>query len=112
MEFPITKDRLKNFRQNELPAIMKKKYVDACVKDICDEVFNKTNTDEKKCIVQLSQLYRRYSKFTQYPNQYGQIVEMNRNDWLPTILTTLQERFIDSKVVVDPLNTYILIDWS
>lgn len=104
MEFPITKERLQNFRQNELPAIMKKSYIDACVKGICDEVYNNIiTTDEKKFIVQLSLLSRRYYKSPYQPNI---------KDCLPDILTTLQERFIDSKVVVDPLNTYILIDWS
>jgi hypothetical protein len=113
MEFPITKERLKNFRQNELHAILKKKYVDACVKDICDEVYNViANTDNKKCIVQMSLLSGRYSKFAHYHGQHGNLVQLNRNNWLPDILTALQERFIDSKVVVDPLNTYILIDWS
>jgi len=115
MELPITKERLQNFRQNELPAIVKKNFVNACIKDITDEVYKTiTTTDEKKCHVQLNVLFQKiYRTMSRFTCEYGYITQTSTfKDCIPDILSGLQERFIDSSIVVDPLKTYILIDWS
>lgn len=42
----------------------------------------------------------------------GSIVTVSQPTLLNLILSGLQERFPDSNVQMDPLQTYILVDWS
>ena len=108
MEYPITRERLQKYRANEAVSVETKQRVLKEVQDICKQV-EKTvlTTNERKYIYRISSLVR-----------YGQLRQTtdvrlgNPDDILKELLVAIQDRFPDSTVIVDPLQTYILIDWS
>lgn len=108
MEYPITKERLQNFKENELPEISKKKFVNASVEYVCDQISTiLVNTDETKCVVQIQVMYKNAMRsITNYR------IHVGLNEFIPDIVAKLQERFIDSVITVDPENTNMYIDWS
>ena len=47
-----------------------------------------------------------YSRAQGAPSRY------NYDVYLPTFIEKLKEKFIDCDIVIDPLKTYLIIDWS
>jgi len=109
MEFPITKERLQNYRENEASLVDARKRVDAVVQKICKEIER----------VVLTTRDQRYLYMIDHSYIYGILPPMNsvvtpvkQIKILQTVLDDLLALFPDSKISVDPLETYILIDWS
>ena len=108
MEFPITRERLKNYRANEAISVETKQRVLKEIQEICKQV-EKTviSTNERKYIYRISSLVR-YGPLRQTTDvRLG-----NPDDILKELLVAIKNTFPDSMVVVDPLESYILIDWS
>lgn len=134
MQFPITRERLqnltkefeedqiKNFINNTVEdvknAILEKAYNDSLEKAYYDSPNSNAipaaslrNNKLKMLKLNLPLQASPYSKnritnpiFTPPYNQW--------NSYLPVILEKLQELFPDVSFQVDPLKTYLLIDWS
>ena len=126
MEFPISKERLQNFRSSEAAKIAQKHRVDSIVKTICSEI---ENTVLKTGAFQY--VYKLGEGYVAPGSIYVSLLNMGGNSWhntktgqfellslVPTlpikeeILEKLRILLPDSKIVLDPLETYILIDWS
>ena len=129
MEYPITKERLKNFRANEAATILARLRVEAVVNDICAEVERTAlTTGLSRVIYEMSKIHTILIKSK---SVYASLCNIGGGYWkdpntgfagtlppvtflpiLSTVLKDLVALFPDSKISVDPLETYILIDWS
>lgn len=99
MEFPITREQLQTYNVLEYH---RKKQFDQHIKIICGRVE----------LTVLGGKERHYKHMTahikhNYVQGVGQFSPI-----LSDVLAKLKELFVDCKVLVDPLETYILIDWS
>lgn len=115
MEFPITRLGLKNFRKNQAARLYAKYRVEAIVKHICSEI---------ETIALTTRSFQYVYRFGQkkYAHPYSDLYTELENTWIlapvpllpivDDILKKLDEYFPDSRIVVDPLKTYILIDWA
>lgn len=96
MEFPITKQRLQNFKQNEAAQVQTKLIVTKVVKNICDSI--------QRTLIHTTDTF--YSQDITDWNLAGVLPVLNE------VLIKLQELFPDSLINVDEPKTRILIDWS
>jgi len=109
MKFPITRQSLQAFdndkEQNELKEEeFQKKFVQL-LENICTE-FKKnmpSNSKKKRFVWYLHGLQQLHVRG---------IITMNFQEHIPMLLEKLYEIFIGCDIVVDPLKTYLVIDWS
>ena len=109
MEFPITKERLQKYRENEASLVDARKRVDAVVQKICKEIERVvlTTRDERYVYkIDLSYIYG------VLPSMNAIVTPLKQIKILESVVEDLLTLFPDSKISVDPLETYILIDWS
>lgn len=107
MQFPITRERLQNYAKDEAMNVAVALKVDEITKRICHGVeVIATNNREKS--------------YT-HPIRDVSVTVSTRGIWgradvsrpiLNEVLEKLHELFPDCTIQVDPLKTYILIDWS
>ena len=109
MEFPMTKPRLQLYRENEASLLEARKRVNVVVQKICNEI--------ERLVLRTRDL--RYIYKLDSSHIYGILQPQNatvppvkQSKILETVLEDLAILFPDSKISVDPLETYILIDWS
>jgi hypothetical protein len=109
MEFPITRERLQNYRENEAVAVETKQRVSKEMKQICKDVeILLINSNERKYVYRISGDIK-YGFIFPMNNP---IVRVNQKGILKELIEALENTFIDCKIILDPLETYILIDWS
>ena len=90
MEFPITRQRLRNYRAGEAESARTKQWVITELGKICRDIeFKVLNTDERKHV---------------YYNTGGKMIK--------DLLDAVKSNFLDCNIGTDPKETYILIDWS
>ena len=109
MEFPITRQSLQAFdndkEQSELKEKEFQKKFAQLLENICTE-FKKnmpSNSKKKMFIWQLQGLCQLHVRG---------IITMNFNEHIPMLIEKLKQLFIGCDIVVDPLKTYLVIDWS
>ena len=141
MEFPITCKRLQNYREDEATEVNAKQRLAKIIEKICKDIENiLLTTDERKYVYRIEGSV--YGKLPSSPKRNSEVkfeneiffnskkefvreeteilkkhkVELlhrlQERSILPDIVDTLKTLFPDSNVVVDPLITYIIIDWS
>ena len=104
MQFPITRQRLQNYRNDEAAEAYAKERINKAVSEICHQVESIAKTG-------------RHQKFTytlrnNLTAEYMSVDFGNIRPVLDDVLSKLRELFPDSTIQVDPLKTYILVDWS
>jgi hypothetical protein len=117
MEFPITRERLQNYRANEAISVETKQRVLKEIQKICKDVeFTVLNTNDTRYIYRISRDITNpncrptgavHCDRNSRPNILAQPVKV-----LNELLIAIKNTFPDSNIVVDPLETYIVIDWS
>jgi hypothetical protein len=110
MEFPITRERLQKYRINEAISNHTKERVQKEVDQICKDVelivLRGTNT---QYIYKISEeVIYGYT----YPLSPGNTLPGSYPGILKELLEKIRYLFPDSRIQMDPLETYILIDWS
>jgi hypothetical protein len=109
MEFPITRERLLAYRTHEAVLVETKQRVLKEVQQICKDVERTVlTTNDTKYIY-------RIPGHVKYPNlrpQNSQVSLVNAAAIVKELLAEIKDRLPDSIVLVDPLETYILIDWT
>ena len=110
MEFPITRERLQQYRKNEAISNHTKEHVQKEVQQICKDIelicLRGTNT---QYIYKISnQIKGGYL----YPSNAGNGLSGIYPGILNELLEKIRYLFPDSRIQMDPLETYILIDWS
>lgn len=107
MEFPITKERLRNYRMQEAFQAEVNMRVANRTAEICKNIEN--------VVLQTNEQKYRYNILDF--DKYG-LARPTSGPQIPTggilkeLISSLKTRFPDSEIVMDPLKTYILIDWS
>ena len=104
----MTRERLQNYRRDEAVAVETKQRVDATMKKICKEIERLVLGDEHRYV------YKIYDsdKYGAKGFSTGSLMPIQLMPILQDIIDALRTNLPDSKITVDPLETYILIDWS
>lgn len=108
MEFPISRERLQNYRVNEAVVVETKQRVLKEIQNICKDVERTVlSTNYTKYVYRISHEVKggflRQTTSVMLPQSGGIIKEL---------LHALKIKFPDSNIILDPLETYIVIDWS
>jgi hypothetical protein len=127
MEVPITRQSLQAFdndkEENELKAKEFQKKFAQLLENICTE-FKKnmpSNSKKKKFVWYLQGLRQlhvpRITNFGSYNGNSsiinsGTIITENFNEHIPMLIEKLKQLFIGCDIIIDPLKTYLVIDWS
>ena len=110
MKFPITRECLQTFdfakERDELREEEINKMLAQILEQLCNE-FKKSmssNFREKKFV------WRRLQHIRQlHINGFN---STNLDEHVPQFIEKLKEVFIDCDIIIDPLKTYLIIDWS
>jgi hypothetical protein len=115
MEFPITRKRLRNYFDDEAIEINVKQRVCEEVKQICTNVEKIATTRGGTMYVHGIRDDVKYGIFNTMNNVTGKKglgPHASYPGILKEVLDALKILFPDSDIVTDPLETYIIIDWS
>ena len=137
MNFPVTREYLRTCVREEIIAEKEKRqryeFYEVLVKRICSDVENmilKSPTRETQFVWKDIEIIGRWqqclremdSRYSADPISYynawiSHHYSRSRNDapiqpWLPEFLEVLKTKFIGCDVIVDPLQTYIMIVWA
>jgi len=110
MKFPITRESLQAFdyakEQEELKEEELQKRIEIVLENLC-ETFKmniRSNSQQKKFVWQLN-----YFNTISIPkSKFGYRLD----EYLPQFIDKLKEIFIGCDIIIDPLKTYLIIDWS
>ena len=106
MEFPITRERLQTYRANDAAANHNKQRVLKELNLICKFVEQKVLDNERKYIYEI-----------RHEIKHGHINPCNGSfppvgPILKELLEAIKNSFLGCTILIDPLETYIIIDWS
>lgn len=108
MELPITRKRLQDYRYNEATELNAKQRVDIIMKKICKGVEAVIlSSDETKYIYRIESIIH-----GKLPVGSGPTKNLIERYILPDLIDALKTNFHNCDIIMDPLKTYILIDWS
>ena len=107
MNFPITRERLQNYLQDEVFLVERKERLERVIQKICKNVeLTLLKTTNKFYVFNITADIFGSMRY-QIENKMPQPTSI-----LDEVMDRLKELFIDCKIQVDTLNGYILIDWS
>ena len=117
MKFPITRESLQAFdyakEQEELFEEQVDKLHNQTLHNICNQfkVSMNSNSKEKRFIWRdMNQLITMHRSI---PMGRGHMSMTSKIDeYLPRFVEKLKETFIGCDIIIDPLKTYLIIDWS
>lgn len=109
MEFPNSKDRLDNYCIHELSKYDTLERITDITGDICRNVEKVVTTTNNKHYNYRINKDNLYGSFVTFKNT----VSLAKKDYvLNKLIHEIRMLFPESRVILDPTNTYILIDWS
>jgi hypothetical protein len=109
MKFPITRESLQEFdyvkEQEELKQEEIQKRFALILEQLCNEFKRSmpSNSKEKKFV------WRQLHNIRQF---HTQGFSSKMDEYLPQFIEKLKEVFIGCDIIIDPLKTYLIIDWS
>ena len=107
MKFPITRERLQQYRTNEFLSNETEERINKVIDDICKSIERTIiNTNQRKYVYDIDSNIKANLRHTMG------VVLPQQKSILNKVLERLKEKFLDCKILVDPLEKYILIDWS
>lgn len=113
MKFPITRESLQAFdyakEQEELRMEEIKKGFTQILDQICKEFVQTMpiNSKEKKFV------WRNIESIRQFNIRMANgMPHAKRDEYLPEFIEKLKTTFIGCDIIIDPLKTYLIIDWS
>lgn len=130
MKFPITRERLQAFdpiqEKKEKDEIIIQNHINPLVQDICHAIErimswtirkpdNKSNRyineEHQTMMVEKRYIYKELINIRR-PKYGGNPIDVSESILIPRLVEKLKENFIGCNIILDPLNTYIIIDWS
>ncbi len=115
MNFPYTKDRLHNLHDEHYKDEANL-YVKEIVDYISQQIINKAIVTSKKTIgviylvsPEQRQLVFHFKNILRLSSRH---LELPRESYIPQIISELGKRFPDSLINVDPLSTYVIVNWA
>ena len=107
MEFPITRERLQNF-QEEYKEFQNEKFISKVVESVTYKIFEMAGLQNGINPTRMLQvMIRQLNDQKNYGMLFGLFT-----DYIPQIINKLQERFPGTTITLDPMKTYLYIDWS
>jgi hypothetical protein len=106
MEFPITRERLQNF-QAEYKHFQNEKIISKIVESLTHKIFEMAGRQNVMNPTRMLQVMIREFGDQKYGMLFGMLT-----DYIPQIISKLQERFPGTTITLDPMKTYLYIDWS
>jgi len=109
MKFPITRESLQAFDYAKEQEELKKDEIQKSLTQILDQLCKEfkqnmpSNSKEKKFVWRNINMIRQFQT-TGIPNKM--------DEYLPEFIDKLKEVFIGCDIIIDPLKTYLIIDWS
>lgn len=109
MKFPITRESLQVFNCKEN---MIQKEIAKILEDLCKdfEMDMPYNYKEKKYVWKQLNTIRQFD--IQTSNQDECVPGSTQDKYLPQFIEKLKELFVGCDIIIDPLKTYVIIDWS
>ena len=109
MEFPISRERLQNYRANEAVSVETKQRVLNVIQNICKDVERTVlTTNDTKYVYRISHEVK--GGFLRPGNSPVSLV--HGVGIIKELLVAIKQAFPDCNIILDPLETYIVIDWS
>jgi hypothetical protein len=106
MQFPISRARLQNYRKSEACVAARAMRIEESMKVICKAVENTLLCSDERKYTHRITVFEKYGR-PQYVNgtiSMGSIVN--------ELVEMAKTMFPDSKITLDALESYIIIDWS
>lgn len=109
MKFPITRECLQAFdyakEQDELKEEEIQKRLTQILEQLCKDFKQSmpSNSKEKKFV------WRQLQNIRQF---HTQGFNSKLDEYVPQFIEKLKEAFIGCDIIIDPLKTYLIIDWS
>jgi very-short-patch-repair endonuclease len=111
MEFPITRARLQNIH-SERQQLIKTKYIDYVLEGITKKIIESADRGTHGLMKPTTLQIMLNDSTTLFTRSHNDMPSCGRHVFIPEILRKVQERFPDTTISLDPMNTYIYIDWS
>jgi hypothetical protein len=118
MKFPITRETLQELTVEKVLKEQADEEIEKKLSKLMEEVCTSFQTGfqnalkEKKFVWYGLEKVRRLAIPPGYIPPQGTPSKYNLDLYLPTFIEKLKEKFIDCDIVIDPLKTYVIIDWS
>ena len=110
MEFPMSRYRLQNYVRNEAVSAEAKQRVSREIQKICKDIeMHVLRGNEHKYIYRIE---GHVKNGLLQPNVLPQGALRKTVGILKELLKAIKTNFPDSTITIDPLETYIVIDWS
>lgn len=108
MEFPITRERLQNF-QEEYKKFQNEKFISKVIESITYKIIEMAGRQNIRNPTRMLQVTARdlYNNAEYSGPIFGIVL-----DNMLKIINNLQERFPGTTITMDPMKTYLYIDWS
>ncbi len=115
MNFPYTKERLHDLHSEHLET-ERMNYVKDVADYISQQIINKAIATSKKTdgVIYVVSPEQRQSVF-HFKHVLGQSRRLlldSRESYIPQIISLLEQRFPDSVITIDPLRTYVIVNWG
>ena len=115
MKFPITRESLQAFDYAKTQEALKEEELQRQFAQILDDLCKEfkqsmpSNCKEKKFVWKGLHVVRQL-----YMTGFGSggFISSNMDQYLPRFIEKLKELFIGCDIIMDPLKTYLIIDWS
>jgi molecular chaperone DnaK (HSP70) len=113
MKFPITRESLQAFdyakEQEELRQEELQERVTQIIEKLCNEfkMNIRSNSQQKKFVWQLNSSNIHFN-IRNHNSKFNYTLD----EYLPRIIDKVKEIFIGCDIIIDPLKTYLIIDWS
>jgi len=108
MKFPVTRESLQAFDyakdQEELREEELQKRLMSILDGLCKEFKQSMPSKERKFV------WRRGLHNVTMMNH--QDMNLSKKDYIPIFIDKVKEVFIGCDIIIDPLKTYLIIDWS
>ena len=138
MKFPITRETLQTFDPIEEKKVRDdiaiKNHINNLVQEICSNIKSRmewtmptgislhasigcgninTNRDEHQKIMSEKRYVWNGLRYIRPGSKYGlEVSDVSEAVLIPLLIEKLKETFIGCDIIIDPLKTYLIIDWS
>jgi len=112
MEFPISRERLQNYKANEADSVGIKQGISKEMKQICKDVEIIVLTTNERKYVYRNVAYIKRMHIESKMRIGGNMALDKAFNCLNELLEAIKNTFPDCIITIDPLETYIIIDWS
>ncbi len=115
MNFPYTKERLHDLHSEHLET-ERVNYVIEIADHISQQIINKAIATSKKTngvmYVVPPEQRQLVFHFKHILGLSRRLLANSRESYIPQIISLLEQRFPDSVITIDPLKTYVIVNWG